>query len=133
VIAASCVCQKPSDEALGAFLDPLNKIITAAGNPDKRSPFVNHLQAFSDTIQALGWVMQPGPVPAIQNQGEAASLYTTKILMAVKEKPEPERAHHRAFVAALKALVAALAEYAKEHFNMGLTWKRDGILLKDFK
>lgn len=132
LIAATAVCAKPSDEEFGAFLAPLGKIVDAAGNVDKRSPFANHQQAYSEFAQALTWVAQPGPVTHIQTQLDSAGLYLTKILMAVKDKADPEKANNRAFANTIKALLTALAEFAKEHYNMGLVWKQGGKKLSEF-
>jgi len=134
VVAATFACAKPSDPDFTKFLGPLTKVITdASAAADNRSPHFNYQQAVSEVLQALGWVAQPGPVAAIQGQIDSANVYFTKILMACKDKPDPEKTNSRTFVNALKALLAALTEYTKEHFKMGLTWKPNGSALSAFK
>jgi len=123
VIAATYVSAKPTDDQFQSYLSPIINVIKASEKADNKSEFFNHQKAFNEAIQALGWLMQPGPKQAITAQSEAADLYLNKILIAAKNKTGDDQANQRAFVADLKSLLTALAEYAHEHFKMGLTWK----------
>jgi hypothetical protein len=134
VINASSHCKKPSDADFGNYVKPIADILEASGKCDNRSPFFNHQKAFAEGIQALGWVMQPGPAAFIKGQHESAQLYLNKILMTSKDKPDPEKTNHREFVAKFKALLDAMETYAKEHHKMGLAWAPQGKkTLADFK
>lgn len=116
------------------FLGPIVKVITDAGNPDRKAPSFNHEQAFYEGIQAMNFVcMEGSPKGYIMGQIEAGSFYTNKVLVACKEAADPEKANQRAWVKGLKELLTALAEYAHEHFKMGLVWNTKGIPLADFK
>jgi len=132
-ITATTVCAKPTDEALLKFLHPIVKVIEDSGKTDNKSEFFNHQKAFNETIQALGWLLQPGPKAVITGQLEASDLYLNKILVLAKAKTGAEQTNHRDFVKNLKALLTSLAEYANENFKMGLTWKAGGQTLDSFK
>jgi len=126
VVVATTQYKKPSDEKFGAFVKPIADILDASGKCDNRSPFFNHQKAYAEHAQALGWVMQPGPAAFIKAQNDSAQLYLNKILTMAKDKPDPEKANHREFVAKLKALFEAMENFAKEHYKMGLVWAAGG-------
>jgi hypothetical protein len=132
VIEAATVSAKPSDADLLKFLDPIVKIIQASEKTDK-SEFFPHQKAFNECVQGLGWLMQPGPKAAITAQVESSELYNNKILVLAKNKTGEVQQNHRDYVKNLKALFTNLAEYAGEHFKMGLSWKTGGAPLSAFK
>jgi len=133
VIAASIVSAKPSDEDFMAFLGPIAKIIEDSAKTDNKSPFFNHQKVFAEGIQALSWVMMPGPSGYVKGQNDAAMLYGNKILMAVKDKADPERQNHRDYVNTHKAMLEGLENYCKDNHKMGLVWKAGGKPLKEYK
>jgi len=133
VVKATTECKNPGD-AFMTFLGPIVEVITGSMDPDRKSPDFNHLMAFSEAIQALNFVCMPGaPKGYIMGQIDAGAMYTNKILTTAKDAQDPEKTNQRAFVTSLKAMLTALADYANEHFKMGLQWKPNGIDIKDFK
>jgi len=133
VIAAATQCTKPADQDFLTFAKPIIDAMGAAEKCDNRSPFFNHQKAIHEVLQAMGWLMQPGPAAFIKSQTDASAMYTNKILMTAKDKPDPEKTNHREFVAKLKAVGENLESYTKEHHKMGLVWNAKGKALKDFK
>jgi len=133
VIAATFVCSKPSEGDFSNFLKPIIGVIQSSEKCDNKSEFFNHQKGYNEGIQALGWLMQPGPKAAITGQSEAADLYLNKILVKAKSQTGDDQTNNRAFVANLKGLLAALADYAGEYFKMGLVWKAGGTPLSSYK
>lgn len=133
VIKATAECQKPEQEAFMKLLGPIVEVITESQNCDRGDTF-NHEKAFVEAIQALNFVcMEGSPKPYILGQVEAGSFYSNKVLVAAKDKEDPEKSDQRAWVKGLKDLLTALAEYANEHCKMGLIWKPNGTAIADFK
>jgi hypothetical protein len=109
-------------------------VIADAGARQPKSTTPNHDTAFSEAVQALNFVCMDGNFKGyIMGQIDAGALYTNKILVAVKDKPDPEKSNNRKWVSDLKALLTGLANYAGDHFGAGLLWKPKGTALKDFK
>jgi hypothetical protein len=133
VIAASTVSAKPSDEAFMKFLAPISKVIEDSAKVDNKSEFFPHMKSFNETISGLAWVMQPNPKGVITESLNAGDFYFNKILVLAKGKTGAEQENHRNFVKHYKALLTALAEYANEHFKMGLNWKAGGASLDSYK
>jgi len=134
VLDAAAHCKKPSDEALGKFIEPIASVITKAGETiDKKSPLFNHQSAFSEVVQTAGWVLQPGPKSFVTGQLEAADFYLTKILTAAKAMIGDEQKHHREFVSNMKKLVNDLTAYTGDHFKTGITWNAKGSDISAFK
>jgi len=134
VIKASTVCSKPSNDDLMKFLGPIVKVIEDAEKRNVKSAFYNHETAFYEGVQALNFVCMDGNVKGyITGQIDSGALFTNKILMAVKDKEDPEKSDNRKWVADLKAMLTALAEYANENFKMGITWNPKGSALSAFK
>lgn len=134
IIKASTKCSKPSNDDLMKFLGPIVKVIEEAEKRNVKSPTYNHETAFYEGVQALNFVCMDGNVKGyILGQIESGAMFTNKILMAVKDKPDPEKSDNRKWVSDLKAMLTALAEYANEHFKMGLAWNPKGTALSAFK
>jgi len=134
VLDATVHCKKPSDEALGKFVEPIAAVITKAGESiDKKSAVFNHQSAFGEVVQTAGWVLQPGPKAFVNGQLEAADFYLTKILTAAKSMNGDEQKHHREFVANIKKLVTELGNYTGDHFKTGVSWNAKGVDLSAFK
>jgi len=134
VIKASTLCSKPSNDDLIKFLGPIVKVIEDAEKRNVKSPTYNHETAFYEGAQALNFVCMDGNVKGyITGQIESGAMFTNKILMAVKDKEDPEKSDNRKWVADLKAMLTALADYATENFKMGLTWNPKGSALSTFK
>jgi len=134
VLDASIHCKKPSDEALGAFIQPIAAVIQKAGESiDKKSAVFNHQSAFSEVVQTAGWVLQPGPKPFVTGQLEAADFFLSKILTASKTLTGDEQKFHREFVSNIKKLVNDLAAFTGDHYKTGITWNAKGSDLSAFK
>jgi len=133
-IKATTVCKKPSPEELMAFIGPIAQAIQDAGARQPKSTTPNHDQAFSEGIQALNFICMDGNFKGyILGQIESGALYSNKILVAVKDKPDPEKSNNRKWVSDLKALLTNLAQFTQDHFASGILWKANGSALKDFK
>jgi hypothetical protein len=134
LIKATTVCAKPSPEDLMAFIGPIAQVVNEAGSRQPKSTTPNHDTAFSEAVQALNFVCMPGNFKGyIMGQIDSGALYTNKILVAVKDKPDPEKSNNRKWVSDLKNLLTNLANFAADHFSAGITWKAGGTPLKDFK
>jgi len=133
VIKAATQCQKPADDAFMKLAGPIISAMNEAEKCDNRSAHFNYQKAIHELLQALGWLMQPGPAAFVKSQFDAAQLYNNKILMLTKDKPDPEKTHAREFVAKLKAVLENLEAYTKEHHKMGIVWNAKGKPLADFK
>jgi len=102
--------------------------------PRKDEPNFAHAKSFAEAIGALGWVDAPGPAAAVEGQLEASDFYLNQILNAAKKaSSEDEKAHHRAYVKALKELLTSLAEFTRSNFKMGITWNVKGGDYSSFK
>jgi len=134
VIKASTVCSKPNGDDLMKFLGPIVKVIEDAEKRNIKSATYNHETAFYEGVQALNFVCMDGNIKGyILGQIESGAMFTNKILMAVKDKADPEKSDNRKWVADLKAMLTALADYATENFKMGVTWNAKGSALSAFK
>eukprot|EP00457_Paulinella_chromatophora_P007181 gb/GEZN01007202.1/.p1 GENE.gb/GEZN01007202.1/~~gb/GEZN01007202.1/.p1 ORF type:complete len:424 (-),score=96.37 gb/GEZN01007202.1/:177-1448(-) len=133
VLEAASVCDKPSDEDFIKFLAPIVKAITDSSNPDNRSKFFNHEKAFSEIIQSLSWLMNPGPGAFVREQLNAADMYLNKILMAAKDMADPEKTNHRDYVKTIKGMMGAMADLCDEWYKTGMVWKFKGTALSAFK
>lgn len=134
VLDAALHCKKPSDDALGKFVEPIASVIGKAGESiDKKSNVFNHQSAFGEVIQTAGWVLQPGPKPFVTGQLEAADFYLTKILVAAKTMTGDEQKHHRDFVANIKKLVTGLGDFVGDNYKTGITWNAKGSDISAFK
>jgi hypothetical protein len=134
VIKASTMCSKPSQADFMKFLGPIVKVIEDAEKRNIKSPTYNHETAFYEGAQGINFVCMDGNVKGyILGQIEAGAMFTNKILMAVKDKEDPEKSDNRKWVADLKAMLTALAGYADENFKMGLVWNPKGTALSAFK
>jgi len=134
LIKATTVCAKPSMEDLMAFIAPIAQVISEGAARQPKSTTPNHDTAFSEAVQALNFICMDGNFEGIiLGQIDSGALYTNKILVAVKDKPHPEKANNRKWVNDLKALLTRLAEFAKNNFPAGLLWKAKGSSLKDYK
>jgi hypothetical protein len=123
VIEATASCKKPSDAEFGKLLGPLGAVISSADFNDNRHPFFNHLKAWAEAANALGWVSAPPPTRQfVSDAGEAADFYINKVLLDSKKKSGQEAADHAAYATTLKALLKALAEYCLNNFRAGLEW-----------
>jgi len=133
LIAAASKSTKPKDEEVIAFIPGVVQVINDSGNCDNRSPFFNFQKAFNEAVTALSWLTMPGPAGYIHSQADATALYTTKILMAAKNKQGDAQNNDREWAGKLKELLVGLEEYAKENHKMGLTWAAKGKPLKEYK
>jgi len=135
IVKATTECKKPSQGDFMKLLGPIVEVITKAGDLDRKSPVANQQQTFLEAVQALNFLcMEGAPKAYILGQIEAGSFYSNKVLVAAKDKDDPEKSDLRAWVKTLKELLTGLAEYAHEYFKMGLVWNaKDGIDVKDFK
>jgi len=126
LIDGSFHSKKPGDKK---HLTPITKVIADAdkGVPRKDEPNFAHSKSFAEAISALGWVDAPGPAAVVEGQLEAADFYLNQILNAAKKaSSEDEKAHHRAYVKALKELLTSLAEFTRSNFKLGITWNVKG-------
>jgi len=130
IVSDASVHKKPSDEVLGALLGPVGKIIGDADTyADKRSAAFNFQKAFAEVVQALSWVVTPGPKAHITGQLEAADFYLSKILTDAKKLEGADQQHYRDFVARLKKAFTSMAAFTDEFFKQGLEWNPKGTPL----
>jgi hypothetical protein len=133
VIECASQCKKPSDDDMMKVLGPIPGVIGEAQKVNNRSPLFNFEKAFEELIQCMNWLMAPNPKGICTTQLEAADMYLNKLLMAAKDKPDPDKTLWRDFVKLAKGMVTALGEYAGEFHKSGITWKVSGGDAKSFK
>ncbi|GJN03660.1 hypothetical protein PR202_ga21130 [Eleusine coracana subsp. coracana] len=105
--------EKPTMEAVAAFMGPLNEIILEANAlaEGTRSSHANHLKA------AAG---MPLPIAHVEESWQMAEFYSNKVLVEYKNK-DPD---HVEWAKALKELyVPSLREYVKNFYPLGPVWK----------
>lgn len=133
VVDATTQCAKPSDAELMALLKPIVDCVTAAQDPDNRSPTFEQDKAYAESIQCMNWLMVTTTKPTILGQLEASEFYLNKVLVKAKNLEDPTKTNFRDFVKLLKQLLKDLADFAGTHFKGGLTWKFKGIPTSEFK
>ncbi|KAK1402646.1 Adenylate cyclase-associated CAP [Heracleum sosnowskyi] len=124
--------QKPDMAGLGAFLKPLNQVITKANEMTggKRSNFFNHLKTVAESMSALAWIAytEKGcgmsmPIAHVEECWQSAEFYSNKVLMEYRNK-DP---NHVEWVKALKELYTpGLRDYVKAHYPTGPVWSATG-------
>lgn len=126
---------KPDDKVFADLLKPTSDAIqaitkfieTTLKRSNPRTEFVNHLQAISNSIAALGWVtVAPAPTQFVIESGvNAAQFYLNKILKDTKDDSQ------KAWCRQLTKLWQDLADYVKAHHRTGVTWNARGEKLTD--
>lgn len=126
---------KPDDKVFSEVLKPTADAIQACtkfiettlkrSNP--RTEFVNHLQAISNSIAALGWVtVAPAPTQFVIESGvNAAQFYLNKVLKDAKDDT------HKAWCKQAAKVWQDLADYVKAHHRTGVSWNAKGAKLTD--
>ncbi|KAJ2725213.1 F-actin-capping protein subunit alpha [Coemansia sp. Benny D115] len=92
---------------------------------DKNRPYelFDNLSAVAEGIAAFGWVVvEPTPVPYINDMKDSAQFYANRVLRAWKEKDEKQVE----WVKALLSVLRELAAYVKQFHTTGLVWNPKG-------
>ncbi|XP_074334947.1 cyclase-associated protein 1-like [Apium graveolens] len=124
--------QKPDMAGLGAFLKPLNEVITKANQMTggKGSDFFNHMKTVAESMSALAWIAYTGkdcgmsmPTAHVEECWQSAEFYNNKVLVEYRNK-DP---NHVEWAKALKELYTpGLRDYVKAHYPLGPVWSATG-------
>ncbi len=111
MMALAAKCKKPSgaemQDAVKATAEFIGQVQSKA-TTDRRHPGYNHLQALSEAVPALRWVMvEKTPGPHINDMWDCGAFNQTKILTEFKGKSED----HVAFAKAMKQIFVDLGAY----------------------
>mmetsp|Transcript_10508 Transcript_10508/g.28603 ORF Transcript_10508/g.28603 Transcript_10508/m.28603 type:complete len:487 (+) Transcript_10508:68-1528(+) len=127
-LETAAACKKPAPGDLPKLLEQTSQSIgEVQGAVDKRSKDYNCLNAVSEGIAALGWVMvEPTPVPHIEEMKNASDFYGNKVLMQYRNDGTDDAKVRVVFANGWKELLSHLAAYVKEHHRTGVTWNPKG-------
>ncbi|KAJ2663404.1 F-actin-capping protein subunit alpha [Coemansia sp. RSA 1200] len=118
--------KKPSGEQIpeliGTQQEAIQKIIALRDN-NRPSELFDNLSAVAEGVPAFGWVVvEPTPVPYINEMKDSAQFYSNRVLKKWRESDE----NQVEWVKALLGIFRELAAYVKEFHTTGLTWNMRG-------
>jgi hypothetical protein len=119
-------CAKPSDEKFGELLGPISACIGACSEPNRRDKTFDYIKGFNEVLTGLAWLCPPNGPDYVQNQVDAAGLYTNKILRQARDAEGAKATAMKDYVKTLKALGMAVKEYVKEWYKMGFVFRGKG-------
>ncbi|KAJ1953415.1 suppressor of rasval19, partial [Dispira parvispora] len=135
ILMASQVRLPPMTESgFSDSLKPLQECISTVDEVRTRhradKALFEELSAVSEGVGAFGWiVIEPTPVPYIQDMKDSAQFYVNRVLKTFKDKdPKPIE-----WVKLFIAMLTGLAEYVKAYHRTGLTWNPKGGDIKNYQ
>lgn len=114
---------KPSD--VQSMLTDIGTKMAGVGaiteSADPRGPLVQHLNAVSESMPALGWVAVDEKATAfVGDMSSAGQFYIDKVKMNAKRTEDP--ALHREWAKCLESLWSELKAYVKQYHTQSLVW-----------
>lgn len=124
-------CSKPKkDSDLMPIIQPQSKCIMEMGtfrDTHPRTKFRDHLAAINEFMPAIGWIMQPKPVPYVTETKDSILFWSNKVLKQYKNDADEEaRDLHVNWTKAIISMTVELAAYCKQHQTTGLVWNANG-------
>ncbi|KAJ1668106.1 suppressor of rasval19 [Coemansia sp. RSA 1813] len=118
--------KKPSSEQLPELIsvqqEAIQKVIALKDN-NRPSELFDNLSTVAEGVSAFGWVVvEPTPVPYINEMKDSAQFYSNRVLKKWRETDENQVEWVKAFLGIFRELAA----YVKEFHTTGLTWNMRG-------
>ncbi|KAI9503937.1 CAP, adenylate cyclase-associated protein 1, isoform CRA_b [Coemansia spiralis] len=118
--------KKPSaeqlPEAVSVQQDAIQKTM-AFRDSNRASEFFDNLSTVAEGVSAFGWVVvEPTPVPYINDMKDSAQFYSNRVLKKWRESDQNQVEWVKAFLGIFRELAA----YVKEFHRTGLTWNSQG-------
>lgn len=116
--------KKPDDvqAMIGPIGGKMGEVVAITERVSPRDTHANHLNAVSEAMQALGWVMVDEKATVfVSEMASAGQFYIDKVKMGAKNMETPSV--HKEWATCLEALWADLKAYVKEFHTQKLTWK----------
>lgn len=117
--------QKPGDvqSMVGGIAGKMEKVCNVAQSADPRGPLINHLNAVSESVSALGWVaVDEMATGFVGDMAGAGQFYLDKVKMSARATDNPKL--HREWAQSLERVWIELKSYVKEYHTQCLSWKR---------
>ncbi|KAJ1655945.1 suppressor of rasval19 [Dispira simplex] len=135
ILMASQVRLPPMTDS--GFTDSLKPLQECISNTDEirtrhraDKALFEELSAISEGVGAFGWiVIEPTPVPYIQDMKDSAQFYVNRVLKTFKDK-DPK---HIEWVKLFISMLTDLAEYVKTYHRTGLSWNPKGCDIKNYQ
>ncbi|KZS98991.1 hypothetical protein SISNIDRAFT_403150 [Sistotremastrum niveocremeum HHB9708] len=128
ILLMAAACKKPTQEAFGELLGPLQQDIQAITKikEDRRfgKEWFNHLTTVSEGASCVGWItLDSKPAPFVGEIKESARFYANRVIKEFKDT----NAKHVEWANSYLAIIEELKKYVLECHTTGLTWNPKGV------
>lgn len=114
-----------TDPALAKALEPMNAKCTKINelkDSNRKSPFFNHLNTFSESNAVFYWIGIPTPVSYITDTKDTVKFWSDRVLKEYKTKDQV----HVEWVKQTLSVFDELKNYVNEYHTTGVAWNPKG-------